>query len=47
MFQEFENSDCYPLSDIVTGNMTWIYQYDPEIKYQTIILTFAHNTPPV
>ena len=33
--------------DIVTGDETWVYQYDPETKQQSAVWFFPEENPPV
>ena len=33
--------------DIVTGDETWVYQYDPETKQQSAVWVFPDENPPV
>ena len=33
--------------DIVTGDATWVYQYDPETKQQSAVWVFPDENPPV
>ena len=33
--------------DIVTGDETWVYQYDPETKQQSAVWVFPDEIPPV
>ena len=33
--------------DIVTGDETWVYQYDPDTKQQSAVWVFPHENPPV
>ena len=33
--------------DILTGDKTWVYQYDPETKQQSVVWVFPDENPPV
>ena len=33
--------------DIVKGDETWVYQYDPETKQQLAVWVFPNENPPV
>ena len=40
MLKRFNNRDSHRVSDIVTGDETWIYQFDPETKRQSSVCVF-------
>lgn len=46
MLKKYENADSKRLSEIVTGDETWIYQYDPETKRQSTVWVFQDEAPP-
>ena len=47
MLRKFDGGR-YPLVwNIVTGNETWLYQYDPETKQQSVVWVFPDENPPV
>ncbi|XP_026323320.1 protein GVQW3-like [Hyposmocoma kahamanoa] len=46
MLIRFENRTSRRVSEIVTGDETWIYQYDPESKKQSSVWVFAEGQLP-
>lgn len=46
MISKYENTNMWQRSDIVTGDETWIYQYDPETKLQSTVWVFDDEPPP-
>ena len=40
------NGDSRRVSDTVTGDKTWIYQFDPETKRQSSVWVFPDEQPP-
>ena len=46
MLAKYENSNLWQRSEIVTGDETWIYQYDPETKQQSKVWLFENEAPP-
>ena len=42
----FENGMSRRVSEIITGDETWIYQYDPENKRQSSVLVFSEGKMP-
>ena len=46
MLKRFNNGDLRRVSDIVTGNETWIYKSDPETKRQSSVWVFPDEQPP-
>ena len=45
MLKRFNNRDSHRVSDIVTGDETWIYQFDPETKRQSSSGSFQMSNP--
>jgi len=46
LLNKYENTDLWQRSEIVTGDETWIYQYDPETKCQSQVWLFEGDAPP-
>ena len=46
MLNRFNNGDSRRVSDIVTGDETWIYWYYPETKRQSSAWLFPGKQPP-
>ena len=46
MLNRFNNGDSNWVSDIVTGDETWIYQFDPQTKRQSSVWVFPDEQPP-
>lgn len=46
MLKRFERGNSRRVSDIVTGDETWIYQFDPENKRQSTVWIFPDEHPP-
>lgn len=46
MLKSFSNGGSKRVWDIVTGDTTWIYSYDPETKQQSTVWVFGHEPPP-
>ena len=46
MLKRFNNGDSHQVSDIVTGEETWIYQFDLETKRQSSVWVFPDEQPP-
>ena len=47
MLQKFDGGKSHRVWDIVTGDETYIYQYDPETKQQSSVWLFQDQAPPV
>ena len=47
MLQKFDGGKSHRVWDIVTGDETYIYQYDPESKQQSSVWLFPGQAPPV
>ena len=47
MMERFDQGRSRRVWDIVTGDETWIYQYDPETKQQSSVWVFEDEDPPV
>lgn len=47
MLTNFEQGRSRRVWDIVTGDETWLYQYDPESKQQSAVWVFPDEDPPV
>lgn len=47
MLERFNKGDSRRIFDIVTGDESWIYQYDPETKRQSTVWVFPDDAPPV
>ena len=47
MLRKFEGGKSPRVWDIVTGVETWVYQYDPETKQQSVVWVFPDENPPV
>jgi histone-lysine N-methyltransferase SETMAR len=46
MLEKFDGGSSKSISEIVTGDETWIYQYDPETKQQSTVWVFEDEDPP-
>src|ERR1043166_1058079 len=46
MIAKFQNPDSRRVADIITGDESWIYQYDPETKQQSAVWVFPGDAPP-
>ena len=46
MLKRFNNGDSHRVSYIVTGEETWIYQFDLETKRQSSVWVFPDEQPP-
>ena len=46
MLQKFDGGKSQRVWDIVTGDETYIYQYDPETKQQSSVWLFQDQAPP-
>jgi histone-lysine N-methyltransferase SETMAR len=46
MLGKFDGGSSKSVSYIVTGDETWIYQYDPETKQQSTVWVFDDEDPP-
>ena len=46
ILKRFNNGDSRRVSDIVTGDETWIYPVDPETKRQSSVWIFPDEQPP-
>ncbi len=46
MLKKFDGGQSKRVWDIVTGDETWIYQYDPETKRQSSVWVFPGDTAP-
>ena len=47
MLRKFDGGRSPHVWDIVTGDGTWIYQYDPETRQQSAVWVFPDENPPV
>ena len=47
MLRKFDGGSSPSVWDIVTGDETWVYQYDPETKQQSAVWVFPDENPPV
>lgn len=47
MLKKFEEGHSRLVWEILTGDETWIYQYDPETKAQSSVWLFPFEEPPV
>ena len=47
MLRTFDEGRSPRVWDIVTGDETWVYQYDPEVKQQSAVWVFPDENPPV
>ena len=47
MLQKFDGGRSERVRDIVTGNETFVYQYDPETKQQSSVWLFPSEIPPL
>ena len=47
MLRKFDGGRSPRVWDIVTGEETWVYQYDPETKQQSAVWVFPDENPPV
>ena len=47
MLRKFDRGRSLRVWDIVTGDETWVYQYDPETKHQSAVWVFPDENPPV
>ena len=47
MLRKFNGERSPHAWDIVTGDKTWVYQYDPETKQQSAVWVFPDENPPV
>ena len=47
MIARFDNGTSNSALDIMTGDESWIYQYDPETKRQSTVWVFPGDDPPV
>ena len=45
--RKFDGERSPRVWDIVTGDETWVYQYDPEKKQQSAVWVFLDENPPV
>ena len=45
MLKRFNTGDSHQVSDIVTGDETWIYQFDPKTKRQSSVWVFPDEQP--
>jgi [histone H3]-lysine36 N-dimethyltransferase SETMAR len=46
MLQKFASGTSKQLYDVVTGDETWIYQFDPQTKRQSSVWVFENEEPP-
>lgn len=42
----YQNGSSKRIFDIVTGDESWIYQFDPELKTQSAVWVFPNENPP-
>ena len=47
MLRKFDRGRSPLVWDIVAGDKTWVYQYDPETKQQSAVWVFPDENPPV
>ena len=47
MLRKFDGGRSPRVWDIVRGDETWVYQYDPETKEQSVAWVFPDENPPV
>ena len=47
MLRKFDGGRSERVWNIVTGNETFVYRYDPEIKHPPSVLLFSGESPPV
>ena len=47
MLRKFDGGRFPRVWGIVTGDETWVYQYDPETKQQSVVWVFPDENPPV
>ena len=47
MLRTFDGGRSPSVWNIVTGDATWVYQYDPETKQQSAVWVFPDENPPV
>ena len=47
MLRKFDGGRSPSAWDIVTGDATWVYQFDPETKQQSAVWVFPDENPPV
>ena len=47
MLRKFDGGRSPRVWDIVTGDGTWVFQYDPETKQQSAVWVFPDENPPV
>ena len=47
MLRKFDGGRSPCVWDIVTGDETWVYQYDPEMMQQSAVWDFPDENPPV
>ena len=47
MLEKFNKGDSCWVSDIVTDDKTWFYQYDPKTKVHSSVWVFADEQPPI
>ena len=47
MLRKFDGGRSPRVWDIITGDGTWVYQYDPETKQQSAVWVFPDENPPV
>ena len=47
MLRKFDGGRSPSVWDIIAGDATWVYQYDPETKQQSAVWVFADENPPV
>lgn len=46
MIADYQNGTSKRIFDIVTGDESWIYQFDPELKTQSTVWVFPNEEPP-
>ena len=47
MLRKFDGARSPPAWNIVTGDETWVYQYDPETEQHSAVWVFQDENPPV
>ena len=47
MLRKIDGGRSPHVRDIITGDESWVYQYDPETKQQSALWVFPYENPPV
>ena len=45
MLTKFKDGKAKDVYNVLTGNETWIYRYEPEIKRQSTVWCFPNDEP--